>query len=93
MSSTQQRRYRGYCITDMNEFNGAFEVFKQLKADFYALYDGNELLSSAYQKQTLKFLDKFYETINDPKKANQEFSYPCIKSGTGNVIIKGLKEH
>jgi hypothetical protein len=93
MSSTRQRRYRGYCVTDMNEFNSTFEVFNQLKADFYKLYDGSELLSTAYQKKTLKFLDQFYEIINDPKKAKQEFSYPCDPSGTGNVVIKGLRKN
>jgi hypothetical protein len=93
MSSTLQRRYRGYCIPEMNQFTEVIETFNQLKDDFYAIYDGNPLLSSGYQKQTLKFLDKFYETINDPEKAQEAFTYPCDKSGTGNVIIKGLKEH
>ncbi len=80
MSSTLQRRYRGYCIPEMNQFTEVFEIFNQLKDDFYALYDGNPLLSSRYQKQTLKFLDKFYETINDPKKALKDYSYPCDNS-------------
>jgi len=92
MSSTLQRRYRGYCIPEMDQFTEVFETFNQLKDDFYALYDGNPLLSSSYQKQTLKFLDQFYETINDPEKAMEEFSYPCDKSGTGNIVIQGLKK-
>lgn len=92
MSSIMQRRYRGYCIAEMDQFTAVFETFNQLKDDFYALYDGNPLLSSSYQKQTLKFLDQFYETINDPKKARKAFTYPCDRSGTGNVVIKGLKK-
>ncbi len=92
MSSTLQRRYRGYCIPEMNQFTEVFEIFNQLKDDFYAIYDGNPLLSSAYQKQTLKFLDQFYETINDPKKAQKAFTYPCDRSGTGNIVIQGLKK-
>jgi len=93
LSSTLQRRYRGYCIPEMNQFTAIFETFNELKDEFYALYDGNPLLSSNYQKQTLKFLDRFYETINDPKKARKEFSYPCDRSGTGNIVIKGLKKN
>ena len=93
LNSTLQRRYRGYCIPEMNQFTAVFETFNQLKDDFYALYDGNPLLSSSYQKQTLKFLDQFYETINDPEKAAKAFSYPCDKSGTGNVVIQGLKKN
>ena len=92
MSSILQRRYRGYCMPEMNQFTEVFEIFNQLKDEFYALYEGNPLLSSSYQNQTLKFLDQFYETINDPKKAQEEFSYPCDKSGTGNIVIKGLKK-
>jgi hypothetical protein len=92
MSSTLERRYRGYCMPEMKQFTETFETFNQLKDDFYALYDGNPLLSSGYQKQTLKFLDQFYETINDPKKAQRAFSYPCDRSGTGNVVIQGLKK-
>ncbi len=92
MSSTLQRRYRGYCITEMNQFTEVFETFNQLKDDFYSLYEGNILLSSSYQNQTLKFLDQFYETINNQEKAQKAFSYPCNTYGTGNIVIKGLKK-
>jgi len=90
MNSTLQRRYRGYCIKDMNQFTPIFETFNQLKDDFYAIYEDNAIISDNYKKQTLKFLDKFYETINDPKKATEDFLYPCDPYGTGNVIIRGL---
>ena len=93
LSSTLQRRYRGYCIPEMNQFTAVFETFNRLKDDFYALYDGNPLLSGRYQSQTLKFLDRFYETINDPKKVREAFSYPCDRSGTGNIVIQGLKKN
>lgn len=93
MASTLQRRYRGYCMPNMNEFKPVFETFNAHKNAFYAIYEGNPLLSAGYQKATLKFLDQFYETINDPKKANKDFSYPCDKSGTGNVVIQGLKDN
>lgn len=92
LHSTLQRVYRGYCVTEMDQFNEVFATFNQLKADFYALYEGNPLLKRSYQNQTLKFLDQFYETINNPEKARRAFSYPCDKFGTGNVVIKGLKK-
>jgi len=92
LSSTLERRYRGYCISEMSQFAETFELFNNHKDDFYAIYRGNQLLSKSYQKGTLKFLDKFFETINDPEKARKEFSYPCDKSGTGNVVIKGLRK-
>ena len=93
MNSTLERRYRGYCILDMDQFKEVFKTFNKLKDDFYAIYDGNPLVSSNYQTKTLKYLDQFYETINDPKKAQKAFCYPCDKSGTGNIVIKGMKKN
>jgi len=93
MGSTQQRRYRGYCIEDMKEFEGTFKLFNDLKEAFYAIYIENPYLDDKYRKQTLSFLDAFYETINNPEKATKDFTYPCDPSGTGNVVIKGLREN
>lgn len=93
MSSTLHRRYRGYCIPDITQYQDAFDFFNGLKEKFYSIYNDNEMLSSSYKKQTIKFLDEFYETINDTNKAQKAFLYPCNKSGTGNVVIKGLKDH
>jgi hypothetical protein len=92
MSSTLERRYRGYCMQDMNQFEPIFETFNALKDKFYKFYEDNPLLSSGYRKLTIKFLDEFFQTINNPKKASQAFLYPCGTSGTANVVIKGLKE-
>lgn len=93
LSSTQQRRYRGYCIEDMNKFAAVFETFNEKKEAIYKLYEDNPYLENGFKKTTIKFLDKFYDTINDPKKAKTAFTYPCNASGTGNIIIKGLQEH
>jgi hypothetical protein len=92
LNSTLQRRYRGYCLPEIHQIAAEFETFRGLKDDFYALYEGNPLLSSSYQSKTIKFLDQFYETINNPKKVREEFNYPCDRSGTGNVVIQGLKK-
>jgi hypothetical protein len=90
LSSTLERRYRGFCMTKMDVFTDVFSTFNELKNDFYAIYEGNPILSERYIKQTRNYLDEFYDTINDPKKAKEAFLYPCDPNGTGNVIIKGL---
>ena len=90
LSSTLVRRYRGYCVDDMKVFDPIFPTFHELKDQFYSIYENNEFISDSYRKQTIKFLDKFYETIENPKKAARDFLYPCDNSGTGNVIIQGL---
>jgi hypothetical protein len=92
LQSTQERRYRGYCLLELDQYKPVFDTFNQTKDEFYSIYIDNSLLTKSYINQTIKFLDEFYETINDPKKSKQDFSYPCDPSGTGNIIIKGLRE-
>lgn len=93
LSSTRERRYRGYCIQDMNQFTEVIATFNQRKEDFYKVYTSNKLLEESYLKSTVKFLDDFYKTINDPKRLKSEFQYPCDPDGTGNVVIQGLKKN
>lgn len=93
MTSVRQRRYRGYCIRDMNVFDSTIALFNRAKPAIYALYTNCSILNEHYVKTTIKYLDEFYKTINDPDEFKKEFSYPCDKNGTGNVIIKGLKDN
>lgn len=92
MTSVQERRYRGYCITNMAEYTDVVAHFNSLKEDIYTLYSTCPLLDAKYKKSTLKYFDEFYATINDPKAMQKQFGYPCDKNGTGNVVIKGLQK-
>ncbi|MFN4000120.1 hypothetical protein [Algoriphagus sp.] len=91
LATITDRRYRGYCIDDMRIFEKTFEEFKAKKEAIYALYSESELLDDKYIKSTIKFLDGFYTTLSNPKRAKFDFQYPCLADGTGNVVIKGLK--
>jgi len=93
MRSVMERRYRGYCITDIKRFDDVIALFNRLKKDFYAIYTNCSLLDAKYVKTITKYLDEFYSTINNPKDLKTAFSYPCNSNGTGNIIIKGLKEN
>ncbi|NOU60553.1 hypothetical protein [Marinifilum caeruleilacunae] len=93
LSSVRSRRYRGYCIEDMSEFQSTFDLFNELKNDIYAIYENNPLIDQNYRKNTIKYLDRFYDIINDKKRSKKEFQYPCKSGGTGNVVIQGLKDH
>lgn len=92
MSSCRERRYRGYCIQDMQLFDDAIELYNNKKEEIYSIYTKCSFLDAKYIKSTVKFLDEFYTTINNPKAVEREFGYPCDKNGTGNVLIKGLRE-
>ncbi|RUT78399.1 hypothetical protein [Ancylomarina longa] len=91
LQSVRERRYRGYCIQNPDDFLPIVEFFNGLRQEIYELYIGNKLLSEAYIKKTTKYLDEFYKTINNSKSRTKAFQYPCNPYGTGNVVIKGLK--
>lgn len=92
MHTVRERRYRGYCVADMQKFDDVIALYNHLKPEIYKLYTDCTLLDAKYVKSTTKYLDEFYETINNPSAFKKEFSYPCDKNGTGNVVIKGLKD-
>ncbi|HRI79782.1 MAG TPA: hypothetical protein PLR06_09640 [Cyclobacteriaceae bacterium] len=93
MSSVRQRRYRGYCLTDLSQLNDAFALFDELKSEIYKTYSENPLLDEKYKKNTARFLDEFYQTIHDAGQRQREFGYPCREDGTGNVVIKGYGKY
>jgi hypothetical protein len=88
LRSTQDRRFRGYCITDWQTMNEVLATYNRLKNDLYTVYTNCTLLDPKYISATIKFLDVFFETINNPKKVKSEFTYPC---NNPRIIIKGLK--
>lgn len=91
LRSTQERRFRGYCITDWKTMDEVIATYNRLKENIYSVYTTNKLLDAKYVKSTIRFLDDFYDTINDQKRMRQEFSYPC-KGGVPKIVIKGLQK-
>ncbi len=91
LQSIRRRRYRGYCLEDQEILKPIFARFNELRENFYKVYTECPYLEEKYTRNTLKFLDAFYETINDPKASAKAFGYPCLKEGTGSIVIGGLK--
>lgn len=92
MASVRERRYRGYCITDMSRYADVVTLYNHLKKEIYTLYASCPLLDDKYKKATQKYFDEFYAILNNPNDLQKQFGYPCDKSGTGNVVIRGLKK-
>ncbi len=90
ISSILERVYRGYCNNDQLSFAETFELFNQLKNDFYKVYTDCPLLNSKYKKFVTKFLDDFYKTINNNKAVDAEFKKPCRTNI--RIELKGLKD-
>ncbi|KIC96314.1 hypothetical protein OI18_00700 [Flavihumibacter solisilvae] len=92
LSSVLQRRYRGYCLPSMDALEPVFKLFNEKRAEIEKIYRETTGLSDNYRKRALEYIEDFYRVINNPRKAEKEFTYPCLPEGTGNIVIKGLKE-
>jgi len=92
LNTVRDRRYRGYCVADIKTFDSTIALFNRLKDTIYNTYTSSTLLDEKYIKSTVRYLDEFYEIINNKAALKKEFKYPCDVTGTGNVIIKGMKQ-
>ena len=50
LSSTQERRYRGFCIASMAAYDETFALFNSLKNEFYDVYTKSPMLEPGYVK-------------------------------------------
>jgi hypothetical protein len=79
ITSVRRRLFRGYC-TDAAAYARAFAVFVEKKPQIYALYNDEigKLIDPGTIKETLRYFDEFYDTINDPRSARRSIIEPCI---------------
>lgn len=70
--SVRERLYRGLNYPP-EIFQRVFDKFNKYKPQFYALYQNNPHLNKGYVKRTIKYLDEFYEQINDSKAIKKYF--------------------
>jgi hypothetical protein len=87
--SILDRLYRGFCESDLKNFESTFELFNRLRPDIYNVYTNCPLLNPKYVKFVKRYLDDFYKTINNKRSIESEFGKPC-RTNT-RVEIKGLK--
>jgi len=89
--TVRQRLYRGYHFPDIT-YREVINFYNIHQADIYKVYTDAILLDKKYQKQTLSYLDDFYETLNNPKA----FRNAIVRAGQQNqksyVVVKGLEE-
>lgn len=91
LRSVRDRVFRGYCLEDLSVLDSTFKQFQELKPEIYKLITESPLLQERYIRFATNFLDDFYNTLNSPRRITREFSYPCDRRGTGNVVISGMQ--
>src|SRR5690606_19120836 len=90
ISSVRQRLFRGFEYFDQLYID-AIVTFNIQKQAIYSLYQDFELLDKGYRKQTIKFLDEFYRTINNPKAFRKHIKDVGRRNLEKGVVVKGLE--
>ena len=77
--NVRQRIFRGYC-TDPDSYAKVFALFKEKRPEIYALYSDEigKLMDQGTVKETLRYFDEFYETINDSRSARRSIIQSCV---------------
>jgi hypothetical protein len=72
----RQRLYRGFCAFNA-ELPQTVELFNEKKADMMALFENNSHLTDKTRKYAIKYIEDFYEIINNPKKFKRDITDKC----------------
>jgi hypothetical protein len=68
----RDRLYRGYC-KDEDIFAPIFDMFNQHKAEILTLIRDSTLLPKRRKKSDIRYIERFYEIINNPKLIKRYF--------------------
>jgi hypothetical protein len=93
LASVRDRRYRGYCIADLNTYSPIFDYYRKKRPELEAAVDQCEGLNKRTNQSIKDFIDSFYDILEKDKEVRYYFGYPCDASGTGNINIKGLNKN
>lgn len=74
--SVRDRLYRGRCLSDAH-WEAVFRTFREQKDAIYALYRDMPGLDPKYVKDTHRYLDQFYRTLDDPGRRNRALVRAC----------------
>lgn len=76
IQSVRTRSFRGFC-----RFNDGYKVtldyYQKLKPDFFSLVENAQYLTERNKNSIEKYLNSFYEILDDPKKVNKKITTTC----------------
>jgi hypothetical protein len=76
VNDVRTRLFRGYCRTE-SEFQAAFDEFLQRKEEIYRTVTEVPYLDSGVLSDIEKYIDDFFETLEDPSAVRKEFYEKC----------------
>ncbi|SFH19940.1 hypothetical protein [Pontibacter chinhatensis] len=91
IGSVRQRLFRGYTFPD-EVYAQVRELFNERRRAIYGVYQSFPLLDRRYIRQTTKYLDQFYEVLNNPRDFQNAFVKQGQKNLRSGVVVKGLEK-
>ncbi len=76
IDNVRERLYRGYCRTE-EEYQSVFNLFNEKREDIYEVINGFEYLDKRNKKRMNKYMDDFYQIINNPGSVKWEIMQHC----------------
>lgn len=89
IATVRERLYRGIYYPE-SIINEIINQFLEKKEAIYNLYRNNKALDKSYIKDTIQYLDEFYEIVKNEKKLKSLIYDQGLKNSSGGVVIKGL---
>jgi hypothetical protein len=83
--SVRQRLFRGFCPDQMNrqpqDYQAVIDLFQEKKEEIYDLWRNQEGLEDDVRKDSLEYLDDFYETLDQSGRVQRDMLDHCIRIG------------
>jgi hypothetical protein len=81
LDSVRDRRFRGFCPDEvgrtMDEYEEVFTLFREKKEEIYQVWREQEGLEERTLRGTLRFLDEFFDILDDPRKIQRDIMDNC----------------
>jgi hypothetical protein len=72
-----QRLYRGRCDY-IGNLDTSVQLFQDKRESIYGLFEDQQELEESTRKKAIKFIDRFYDVVENPKKRRREIEDRCI---------------
>ena len=77
LRSVKQRKYRGRCVNNRH-VPDTVALFNDKRAAIESLITANAYLNEREKTETLRFVEGFYDIVNDPQKLERQVIGDCI---------------
>ncbi len=74
--TVRERLYRGFCAQNETLPQSA-DLFRQKRPEIMALFEENTHLTNSSRKRAIRYLEAFYEILDDPEMFKREITDKC----------------